>query len=115
MMLVGQPENQYLLTAVQLGVFGLAALLALFAAQWRLAALLATRTETDIARGLVIFMVVGCLFNSFLLDHTEALFYAWLSGWLISGGHLSRGRRATTKWFCTNQGNSAAPTESTPS
>ena len=80
-----QPENQYLLTAVQLGVFGLAALLALFAAQWRLAARLATRTETNIARGLVIFMVVGCLFNSFLLDHTEALFYAWLSGLLFAG------------------------------
>jgi len=80
-----QPANQYLLTAVQLGVFGLAALLALFAAQWRLAARLATRTETDIARGLVIFMVVGCLFNSFLLDHTEALFYAWLSGLLFAG------------------------------
>jgi O-antigen ligase len=79
-----QPENQYLLTAVQLGALGVAALLAMFAAQWHLAAGLATRTDTDFTRGLVIFMVVGCLFNSFLLDHAEALFYAWLSGLLFA-------------------------------
>ena len=34
---------------------------------------------------MVIAMAVGCLFNSFLLDHTEALFYAWLSGLLYAG------------------------------
>jgi hypothetical protein len=28
---------------------------------------------------------VGCLFNSFLLDHTESLFYAWMSGLLFAG------------------------------
>ena len=80
-----QPENQYLLVAVQLGAVGLIALFALFAAQWYSAGLLATRIETELARGLVITFLVGCLFNSFLLDHTEALFYAWLSGMLFSG------------------------------
>jgi O-antigen ligase len=82
---LGQPENQYLLTTVQLGVVGLAALLALFAVQWSLASRLATRTDTNLARGLVITMAVGCMFNSFLLDHTEALFYAWLTGLLYAG------------------------------
>lgn len=85
MVALAQPENQYLLTTVQLGAIGLAGLLFLFVAQWRLAARLATRMETDLARGLVITMAVGCLFNSFLLDHTEALFYAWLSGLLYAG------------------------------
>jgi O-antigen ligase len=85
MMPLAQPENQYLLTTVQLGVVGLAALLALFAMQWHLASRLATRSDTDLARGLVITMAVGCMFNSFLLDHTEALFYAWLSGLLFAG------------------------------
>jgi O-antigen ligase len=85
MLAVGQPENQYLLTAVQLGAVGLTALLAMFAAQWRLATRLSTRADTDCARGLVVAMVVGSLFNSFLLDHTEALFYAWLSGLLYAG------------------------------
>jgi hypothetical protein len=36
--------------------------------------------------------VVGCLFNSFLLDHTEALFYAWLSGLLYAGLRPALGR-----------------------
>jgi len=85
------PENQYLYIAVELGAIGLAALLVLFAAQWHLAARLATRTDTDLARGLVILMVLGCLFNSFLRDHAEALFYVWLSGLLYSG------LRATTR------------------
>jgi O-antigen ligase len=85
MRVVGQPESQYLLTAVQLGLVGLAALVALFAGQWRLAARLETRADTELARGLVLTLAVGCLFNSFLLDHTEALFYAWLSGLLYAG------------------------------
>jgi O-antigen ligase len=89
---LGQPENQYLLTTVQLGAVGLAALLALFALQWHLAARLATRTEVDLARGLVALMLIGCLFNSFLSDHTQALFHAWLSGLLYSGLHPASGR-----------------------
>ena len=79
-----QPENQYVLTTVQLGIVGLVALLALFAVQWRVAARLRGRLETQLARGLVITMVVGCVFNSFLLDHTESFFYALLSGLLIA-------------------------------
>jgi len=86
------PENQYLLLAVELGAVGVAALLTLFAAQWRLAARLATRRDTDLARGLVILMALGCLFNSFLHDHAESLFYVWLSGLLYAG--LQRGSRA---------------------
>jgi len=49
--------------------------------------------DTDRARGLVVAMVVGCLFNSFLLDHTESLFYGWLSG-LLYRLAPSRGRQA---------------------
>lgn len=85
MLALRQPENQYVLALVQLGVVGLAALLALFAVQWHLASRLATRVDTDLARGLVITMAVGCMFNSFLLDHTESLFYAWLTGLLFAG------------------------------
>jgi hypothetical protein len=29
-------------------------------------------------------LVVGCLFNSLLLDHTEGLLFAWLSGLLFA-------------------------------
>jgi O-antigen ligase len=82
---LGQPENQYLLTTVQFGFVGLAVLLALFGAQWHLAARLGSRTQTQLARGLVIAMVVGCFFNSFLRDHAHAHLYAWLSGLLYAG------------------------------
>lgn len=88
MMVAVHPENQYLLTTVQLGTVGLAGLLALFALHWHLAERLALRMDADLARGLVLAIAVGCLFNSFLHDHTEALFYAWLSGLLYSGVRL---------------------------
>lgn len=78
------PHNEYLLIAVQTGLVGLTALLCLFFMQWRLAALLPA-LESRLARGLVLAMMVGCLFNSMLLDHTEGLLYAWLSGVLYAG------------------------------
>lgn len=73
------PHNEYLLIAAQTGLVGLAALLYLFYTQWRLAARLAPFYR-DLARGLVLVMAVGCLFNSLLLDHTEGLFFAWMTG-----------------------------------
>jgi O-antigen ligase len=79
------PHNEYLAIAMQLGLAGLALLLNLWWQQLRLARRLASPTETHLARGLVIVMAVGCLFNSFLLDHTEGLFYAWFSGLLFAG------------------------------
>jgi len=79
------PHNEYLLIMVQLGLVGLMALLYLFWTQWRLAPRLATPLEWHLARGLVLTMAVGCLFNSWLLDHTEGLLYAWLTGMLFAG------------------------------
>ena len=79
------PHNEYLHIGAQIGVIGLAALLWLFAAQWRAAPRLASPLETHLARGLVIAFVIGCLFNSLLLDHTEGLFFAWLSALLYAG------------------------------
>jgi O-antigen ligase len=78
------PHSEYLLIAAQTGLVGLAALLGLFFMQWRLAARLPT-FESRLARGLVLAMVAGCLFNSMLLDHTEGLLYAWLTGLLFAG------------------------------
>lgn len=78
------PHNEYLLIAVQTGLVGLAAMLWLFYVQWRLAARLPA-LEARLARGLVLAMVAGCLFNSMLLDHTEGLLFAWLTGVLYGG------------------------------
>lgn len=79
------PHNEYLHIAAQIGLTGLAALLALFAVQWQAAKRLPSRLEADLARGLVLTIAAGCLFNSFLLDHAEGLFFAWLTGLLYAG------------------------------
>jgi hypothetical protein len=41
--------------------------------------------EGSIARGLVIMFGLGCLVNSMLIDHTEGLLFAWLTGVLYGG------------------------------
>ncbi len=74
------PHNDYLLIAVQTGIAGFALLLHLFYRQWRLAARLPLSWDRSVARGLVLVMAMGGLFNSLLLDHTEGLFFAWMSG-----------------------------------
>ncbi len=79
------PHNEYLLIAVQVGAIGLAVMLYLFWTQWRLAPRLATPLEGHLARGLVLTIAIGSLFNSLLLDHTEGLLYAWLTGLLFAG------------------------------
>lgn len=79
------PHNEYLLVATQLGLIGLAALLYLFYTQWRLAPLLLTPRDTILARGVVLAFMVGCLFNSFLTDYDEGVFFIWISALLFSG------------------------------
>jgi O-antigen ligase len=79
------PHNQYLFIVAQVGVVGLGLLLWLFVQQWRSTSLVGDVTPGLLARGLVVTMVVGCLFNSLLIDHTEKLFYCLFSGLMYSG------------------------------
>ncbi len=79
------PHNEYMLVMAQLGLVGLGFLLHLFYRQWRLAPALPTALEANLARGMVITIALGCLFNSLLLDHTEGLLFAWLTGLLFGG------------------------------
>jgi len=78
------PHNQYLLTAVQLGLVGLGALLALFVVLWHSTGQL-SGVERQQARGVLLAYLVGNLFNSFLYDHSEARFFAWAVGLLFCG------------------------------
>ncbi|MBB1077471.1 O-antigen ligase family protein [Rhodoferax sp. 4810] len=78
------PHNQYLLTTAQLGLPGLILLLAVFVVLWQKAGRLPV-AEQVLARGLVLAYLVGNLFNSFLLDHSEKLLFAWAVGLLFSG------------------------------
>jgi O-antigen ligase len=93
----GHPHNEYLLMTAQLGIAGLVALLALFWVPWRLAPRLTLAHEGVLARGLVLTIAVGSLFNCLLLDHTEGLFFAWGLGVLFGGlGAAPDGRFSTT-------------------
>ena len=87
----GHPHNEYLHLMAQLGIPGLVALLALFWVPWRLAPRLPVPHERVLARGLVLTIAVGCLFNSLLLDHTEGLLFAWGLGVLFGGLGPGRG------------------------
>ncbi|MEI8361608.1 MAG: O-antigen ligase family protein [Betaproteobacteria bacterium] len=79
------PHNQFLLFLAQIGIIGLSAFLFLLWVAWRSAPKLPTATDTMLARGVLITIVTGCLFNSLLLDHTEGLFFAWFCGLLFAG------------------------------
>jgi O-antigen ligase len=79
------PHNQYLFIMAQVGIIGLGLLLWLFVRQWQSASLAGDAVDRVLARGVVVTIALGCFFNPFLVDHTEKLFYCWLSGLLYSG------------------------------
>jgi O-antigen ligase len=79
------PHNEFMLITVQTGFVGLAALLWLFWQQWRFAPQLPTPLERNLAQGLVLMMILICMLNSSLLDHTEGLLFAWLTALLYAG------------------------------
>jgi hypothetical protein len=77
------PHNQYLLITAQLGLIGLLALLGVYAACWRSAAMLQA-PFSQLLIGVVLAYVVGNLFNSFMLDFSERLLFVWAIGILLS-------------------------------
>ena len=64
---------------------GLAAFIGLLVVAWRAARRLPTAFETDAARGLVLALASGSVFNSLLLDHTEGMLFSWLVAVLYGG------------------------------
>lgn len=78
------PHNEYLMVSAQLGLAGLALLLALFAVQWRAAVRLPTVREQVLARGMVLSIMVASAVSSTLIDHAEGWFYVWMSGLLFA-------------------------------
>lgn len=78
------PHSEYLMISVQTGIVGFALLLFLFYTQWRYAPALSSPFEQDAARGLMLAFLVGCLINSSLMDHSEGLFFAFMTAVLFS-------------------------------
>jgi len=81
---VPNSHNQFLLTTQELGIFGLALLLAMWALHWKASYKTSEPQYGFALRGLVLTIVVGSLFNSLLLDAGEGKFYCVLAGVLLS-------------------------------
>lgn len=77
------PHNEYLLQGIQLGVIGMGLLVAIFTLAFFLA-LQINKQRRYVYAGIVVMYVVSCLFNSFLLDTTEGLFFALLLSFIIA-------------------------------
>lgn len=84
------PHNEYLMITVQTGLIGLAFLLYLFYTQWRYAPFLNTPFKQDAARGLVLAYLANCAFNSALMDHSDGLFFAFMTSVLFAGLQLEK-------------------------
>lgn len=82
------PHNQYLLTTAQFGLSGLILLLLLHLSLWQAAARL-SHTESLVLRGVLLAYLAGNLFNSFLFDASERLFFAWLMGLMLAGSQAA--------------------------
>ena len=74
-------HNEYLMWAVQLGVFGLIFILGFFGLYLR-AGLIAPDLNGLVLRGSWLIFATGCLFNSFLIDFTEGYSLVILLGLL---------------------------------
>jgi len=88
------PHNQYLLTASDLGVIGVGVLLGVFAWLWWWFRAGGGHLAAQLGQGVVIAMAVGCVFNSFLIDHTEGLFFAWMVSVALAANPGEEGGRA---------------------
>ena len=72
------PHNEYLMVGVQSGLVGLGVLVALLWALWR-AASRWEGMDRWLAQGMVVWLAVGCCFNSFILDSREGMLFALLA------------------------------------
>ncbi len=77
------PHNQYLLTAIQIGLPGLLLWLTLLGLQWRLRLRLET-PQRQLATAFVLSMAFSSLLNSMLMDFTEGHWFAFFSALLYA-------------------------------
>ncbi len=77
------PHNEYLMIGIQWGLIGVILFVGMLVSLWNMAKTLPL-FEGYVAQGLALTMASICLFNSALLDFTEAHLFAWLVGLLCS-------------------------------
>lgn len=72
------PHNQYLLTGAELGAGGMLALLVILGTLWWGIFQADGDLYRILGQGAILLMVIGCLFNSLFVDHTEGLWFSWI-------------------------------------
>jgi O-antigen ligase len=77
-LVTSNPHNDYAMIGVQVGLPGIALLVALYVLLWRDAGRLSSRLDRDLLRGMVLTMATAGFFNSVTLDHAEGLLLAWM-------------------------------------
>jgi O-antigen ligase len=85
---ISNPHNQYLFTLFDLGLLGFALLIYLFYQCWivsQKSKMINGILAVDYMEGLLVVMLIGCLFNSLLLDATEGKFFCFMVGIILSG------------------------------
>jgi O-antigen ligase len=88
------PHNQYLMTAAEMGLVGVCALLAVFIWLWKSSVRIPDLLRRELVRGLILTFAIGCLFNSLLIDHTEGLFFVWMLALSFAGVDFGGAREA---------------------
>ena len=74
----GNPHNEYLFIAVQLGIVGLFFYLLLLATMW-LSSMKLQKPDSWKLQGIVVSMATGCLLNSFLYDSQQGHYFVFLA------------------------------------
>jgi O-antigen ligase len=81
---IKNPHSEYLMISVQLGLIGLLALVYLFAIQGISSFKIKNNEQKYMAQGLVVLILIGCIFNSLLMDSRDGHFWAFFSALLFS-------------------------------
>ena len=84
---VSNPHNQYLFTLFDLGLLGFFVLLYFFYQCWSVSQkskMIDGILAVDYMEGLLLVMMIGCLFNSLLLDAGEGKFFCFMTGIILS-------------------------------
>lgn len=77
------PHNEYLNIAVQFGLIGVAVLLLMFLLHWRESFRL-TGLRQRFAQAVLVTIVVGSVFNSWLMDVSQGCFYVFFTALLLA-------------------------------
>ena len=82
------PHNEYLSIGVQVGLLGIALLIYLFYAQFKMTRTIHSAEFKCISQGFVALMIIGCFANSMIMDSGESHFFAYFTALLFSSFSL---------------------------